>query len=162
MPVQYWLLIAAAAALPCARLHLRRRATLLLKGRTRSWRLHVRRDATLRARGFRLRLYGVECEGSSDGAVATLKQLLVRRPVRWRVMTIDGDGTAAILLRVEGENVASILLQRELVRVRGSGARRLRALLRQSQMRRGFGVGIRPRRAKCRTLTPLPFPWWQG
>lgn len=162
MPFQSWLFIAAAAALFCVRLRLLRAATLLLRGRTRSWRVRVRRGGTLRARGFRLRLYGVDCGGSSDAAVATLKQLLARRSVRWRVVSVDENGTAAIVLRVEGENVASKLLQLEQARVRGSDARRFRALQRLSQLRRGSYDEDPPRQAKRCKVAPLPFPWWQG
>ena len=161
MLAHYWLLLAAALALLCARGLLRRSAAALLRGRSRCWRLRVRRDGSLRTRGFRLRLYGVEIDDGSVEALATVRRLLDREP-RWRVLSVDSDGTAAILLRSEGANVAEELLRQGAVRMRGSGARRLRAMQSQRLLRCDFPEDGAARGAIAREWMPPPFPWWQG
>jgi len=163
MSVSYWLLLAAALALLCARPCLRRFLTrTCLAGRSRVWPLRVRRDGSLRARGFRLRLYGVECGDRCEELRAKLTQSLTHSRVRWRVLAIDRDGTAAILLCADGRNVAAELLRQGLLHVRGSGARRLRALQSQEQLKRSAIDGCRTHRAVAGEWKPPPFPWWQG
>ncbi len=166
MTGQFWLLLLPAIlVLFCSRRRLCRLAAMLLRGRTRRWRLRVARDGTLRSRGLRLRLYGVADAGEPD-AIASLKRWLVAGRVCWRVLSVDDDGTAAILLRCAGSNAATDLLRQGLVIVRGSGARNLRTAQETARLRR---LG----RWQCldrppvvdragRDWRPLPFPWWQG
>ena len=165
MPAQYWLLLAAALALLCAQRQLRRALSQALMGRTRRWRLRAASDGSLRARGCRLRFYGVG-EALDLRQAACCFDRLTSDQVRWRILSVDDDGTLAIVLRVEGRNVAVEMLRRGLIAVRGTGARRYRAAQAQARVERlGMWSDIdhwpmvskeRPNR-----FAP-PFPWWQG
>jgi hypothetical protein len=163
MPAQYWLLLAAALALLCGRCLLRRVLLSALMGRTRCWRLRPASDGTLRTRFCRLRLYGIDNDGDASRSVACLRSLLNGQSVRWRVLSVDRDGTAVILLRIDGRNSAIELLRRGAVTLRGTGARRYRAA------QAGVANGARrdnPCRPARREANPrrfmAPFPWWQG
>jgi hypothetical protein len=166
MPVQYWLLLAAALALLCAQRLLRRAVAQACKGHTLQWRIRIASDGGLRARGLRLRLYGVSEAFDRDATGRCLADLIAGQDVRLRIMSVDCDGTAAIVLRVGGQNVAVELLRQGMLAVRGSGARRLlRAQERARLQRDGLwrSVGLWPPNLMTRTnCVPSPFPWWQG
>jgi len=166
MPVQYWLLLAAALALLCAQNPLRRALAQACKGRTLQRRIGVTSEGGLRSRGLRLCLYGVSEAFDRDTAHRCLIDLIAGQDVRLRIMSVDRDGTAAIVLRAGGQNVAVELLRQGMLAVRGSGARRLlRAQERARLQREGLwrSVGLWPPNLATRTnCAPSPFPWWQG
>lgn len=166
MSVQYWLLLATALALLCAQNPLRRAVALACKGRTLQWRIAIAPDGRLRSRGLRLRLYGVSDAFDCDAARRYLTDVIVGRDVRLRIMSVDRDGTAAIVLRAGGQNVAVELLHRGVLAVRGSGARRFKQAQERARMRHAGlwrSVGLWPSQSAVRErCAPSPFPWWQG
>jgi len=163
MPSQYWLLLAAALALLCAQRVLRRAVSRALMGHSRCWRLRLAADGTLRARGCRLRLYGID---STVDAAAILGQSIDGKRLRWRVVAVDYDGTLAIVLRADGRNVAVDLLRLGIVAVRGSGARRYRCAQAQAGVARlglwRHGENGSVSSAENSRRVALSFPWWQG
>lgn len=166
MSVQYWLLLAVALALLCAQRPLRRVAALACKGRTLQWRVAITPDGRLRSRGLRLRLYGVSDAFDCDVARRYLTDMIAGRDVRLRVMSVDRDGTVAIVLRAGGQNVAVELLHQGVLAVRGSGARRLQQAQERARVRRAGlwrSVGLwPPNLATHANCASSPFPWWQG
>lgn len=166
MSVQYWLLLAAALALLCAQNRLRRAAALACRGRTLHWKLTIAPDGRLRSRGLRLRLYGVGDAFDAGIARRLLADLIADRDVRLRIMSVDRDGTAAIVLRASGQNVAVELLREGVFAVRGSGGRRLQRAQERARLRRAGlwrSVGLWPSQPVVRErCAPSPFPWWQG
>lgn len=125
MPAQF-LLSRAAVLLRSAR---------LVSGRSVSWPLKVQRDGRLRSRGLRVRLYGVGEAEDAHLLSARLNALLAGKHCRWRVVAIDGDGTLAIVVRLDRANLAAALLRDGLVGLRGWGSRPLR--LAQDAAKRG-------------------------
>ena len=166
MSVQYWLLLAVALALLCAQRPLRRVAALACKGRTLQWRVAITPDGRLRSRGLRLRLYGVSEAFDRHAARRRLTELIADQKVRLRIISVDRDGTAEVVLRVGGQNVAVELLQRGVLAVRGSGARRLQQAQERARVRRAGlwrSVGLwPPNLATHANCASSPFPWWQG
>jgi endonuclease YncB( thermonuclease family) len=119
----------------------------------------------LRARGCRLRLYGVDGAFDPPQAIGCFGRLAPGR-VRWRVLAVDSDGTMAIVVRAAGKNVAVEMLRCGAVAVRGTGARRYRLTQAGARLeRRGMWRHVehwpaQPEQVRGRFA--LPFPWWQG
>ena len=156
MPVQYLL---TRAALPLRRAR-------LMSARTLSLPLRVTRDGRLRCRGLRLRLYGVGAPDDAALCSARLAALLVGKPCRWRVIAVDGDGTLAVLVRIDGVNLALALLREGLVGLRGRGTAPLRAAQEAARReRRGVWRFAEEWQAppEARFAQGFAvFPWWQG
>jgi endonuclease YncB( thermonuclease family) len=156
MPVQYLL---TRAAMPLRRMR-------LMSARTLSLPLRVRRDGRLRCRGLRLRLYGVGAPDDAALCSARLAALLAGKPCRWRVLAIDGDGTLAVMVRVQGANLALPLLRDGLVGLRGCGTAPLRAAQEAARReRRGIWRFAEERQMPHGAAVVQGFaifPWWQG
>lgn len=154
MPVQYLLV---RAALPLRRLP-------LLRQRSFARPLRVMPDGRLRCRGLRLRLHGLSDAEDAAALAASLRRSLAGGLCCWRVLSADRDGCLAILLRVDGRNIAEQLLRDGLVRLRGCGSRRLRAAEEQARrQRRGVWRFAQERAVREEFPSGLVlFPWWQG
>lgn len=103
-----------------------------LTGRTLFWKVRVEKDLRLRARGKRLRLYGIvafDDRARVDEAVAVLTEAIHGRRVRLRVVGRDADGALVVVLRCGGASPALALLRTGLVATPFTAARAYREAL---------------------------------